>query len=162
MFHPERAHLKKLKISLFFEDKKTQLFESLWQWTKTTTEKTTQWIVSMKVRFLTANHFSECNYTFLELFYTFVAFLWQRRQITTEKTACRKISTFSNWFAKQFTSNTTFLLRDFDSFFLGQFTTRTNFQQCAFYWNPGVEVPQNHDRKDVFFRKRGATGHKKL
>ena len=161
MFHPERAHLKKLKISLFFEDKKTQLFESLWQWTKTTTEKTTQWTVSMKVCFLTANHFLEHNYNFLELFYIFVTFLWQRRQITTEKTAWRKLFTFSKRFAKQFTSSTTFLFRDFDHFFLGQFTTRTNFQQCTFYWNPGVEAPQNHDRKDVLFRKpRGKKSQK--
>ena len=127
------------------------LFESLWQWTKNTTEKTTQWVVSMKVRYLTANHFLGCNYIFLKLFYTFVVFLWQRRQITTEKTVWRKITTFSKWFAKHFTSNTTFLFRVVVLFFLGQFTKRTTFQWCTFYWNPVVEVPQNHDRKDVFF-----------
>ena len=78
--------------------------------------------------------------------------MWQRRQISTEKTAWRKISTFSKRFAKQFTSSTTFLFRDFDHFFLGQFTTRTNFQRCKFYWNSLAEVPQNHDKKDAFFR----------
>ena len=86
------------------------------------------------------------------MFWIFVAFLWQRRQISTEKTAWRKISTFSKRFAKQFTSSTTFLFSDFDYFFLGQFTTRTNFQRCKFYWNSLAEVPQNHNKKDAFFR----------
>ena len=160
-FTPKERVWESLIFHIFLKTKKHTFFECLWQWTKNTTEKTTQWVVSMKVRYLTANHFLGCNYIFLKLFYTFVVFLWQRRQITTEKTVWRKITTFSKWFAKHFTSNTTFLLRDFDSFFLGQFTTRTNFQQCTFYWNPGVEAPQNHDRKDVLFRKpRGKKSQK--
>ena len=72
--------------------------------------------------------------------------------LATRKLLEEKISTFSKLFAKQFTSNTTFLFRDFDYFFLGQFTTRTNFQRCKFYWNSLAEMPPNHNKKDAFFR----------
>ena len=162
IFESALTHRKSLFSSFFtlFWDFFTFFFAFFWQWSQTTTEKTIElWknrgfddSALRTVILIGMFHCLGCNYCFFEMFYIFVAFLWQRRQTSTEKIAWRKISTFSKRFAKQFTSSTTFLFRDFDHFFLGQFTTRTNFQRCKFYWNSLAEVPQNHDKKDAFFR----------